>query len=63
MHNECRDAYDVGCDYDDGFMPGEGEMPERVKAIFQEHCAKLLTQLDGIIKECAGAQGQQMATT
>jgi hypothetical protein len=33
MHEECSTSYQDYDDYDDGFMPGEGVMPERVKAL------------------------------
>lgn len=37
MHNECEKACtsEEGYLYD-GFMPGEGEMPERVKALLEQ---------------------------
>jgi hypothetical protein len=36
MHDECYAAYVASSDYgNEGFTPGEGEMPERVKALIQ----------------------------
>lgn len=34
MHEECHAAYNDSGEYE--FMPGDGEMPERVKALIQE---------------------------
>lgn len=35
MHNECYDIYSTNYDYNDGFMPGDGEMPERIKVLLK----------------------------
>jgi hypothetical protein len=35
MHNECLVTHNAGNDYDDGFLPGEGEMPERVRLLLE----------------------------
>lgn len=33
MHDECYESYNKYCDMDEGFMPGEGEVPNRIKGI------------------------------
>lgn len=37
MHEECHEDWDLNSDgYDNEFMAGDGEMPERVKALYAE---------------------------
>jgi hypothetical protein len=33
MHDECYEDYTLNWDWQDGFMPGDGEMPERIKLL------------------------------
>lgn len=37
MHDECAAVYESASDYsEDGFTPGEGELPERVEKMLEE---------------------------